>query len=152
MPEPPPQQGKEEVYPAFLDELAEVLALAKERGGAAATSKSATYPALLHLAEERVEAGRLKYGTMLMTGNGRNALRDAWEECFDQCKYLKQALMEGYPEVAYLLKRSLWSLFDLTRLLMWQDPELAKRCGYVHPKRGKAARVEFPDYLKGMGS
>jgi hypothetical protein len=86
---------------------------------------------------------------MLMTGNGRNALRDAWEECFDQCKYLKQALMEGYPEVAYLLKRSLWSLFDLTRLLMWQDPELAK-LRLRSPEEGQGeARVEFPDYLKG---
>jgi len=42
----------------------------------------------------RTEAGTRKYGTPLMTHNGRNALIDAYQEALDLCVYLKQAIME----------------------------------------------------------
>jgi len=39
-------------------------------------------------------AGTRKYGTPLMTYNGRDALVDVYQECLDQAQYLKQAIME----------------------------------------------------------
>jgi hypothetical protein len=44
--------------------------------------------------EELCERRRQKYGTHLQPHNGRDALRDAYEEALDQALYLKQALME----------------------------------------------------------
>ena len=38
--------------------------------------------------------GRRTYGTSLFAHNGRNALRDAYEEALDLAVYLKQALVE----------------------------------------------------------
>lgn len=38
--------------------------------------------------------GLAKYGTPLQPGNGRDALRDAFEEALDLCCYLAQALAE----------------------------------------------------------
>ena len=42
----------------------------------------------------RSEVGRLKYGEVLTTNNGRNMLRDAYEEALDLTQYLKGELME----------------------------------------------------------
>ena len=42
----------------------------------------------------REELGRAKYGTALQAHNGRDALRDAYEEALDLCCYLRQALAE----------------------------------------------------------
>jgi NTP pyrophosphatase (non-canonical NTP hydrolase) len=42
----------------------------------------------------RADSGHEKYGTMLRTGNGRDALMDAYQECLDMGMYLKQAIME----------------------------------------------------------
>lgn len=42
----------------------------------------------------RADFGKDKYGTFLRTGNGRNALVDAYQEALDLCMYLKQLLME----------------------------------------------------------
>jgi hypothetical protein len=42
----------------------------------------------------RREQGTRKYGTELRTGNGRDALVDAYQEALDLVMYLKQALME----------------------------------------------------------
>ena len=36
-----------------------------------------------------------EYGEPLTTGNGRDALRDAYEEALDLCLYLRQALEES---------------------------------------------------------
>lgn len=38
--------------------------------------------------------GRKKYGTPLQANNGRDALRDAYEEALDLCVYLRQAIEE----------------------------------------------------------
>ena len=43
---------------------------------------------------QRAELGRERYGTYLRTNNGRDALRDAYEEALDLCMYLKQMMME----------------------------------------------------------
>ena len=44
--------------------------------------------------QERAEFGLKKYGTKLMTHNGRDALVDALQEAYDLSMYLKQALLE----------------------------------------------------------
>lgn len=42
----------------------------------------------------RKEMGLLKYGVALQPHNGRDSLKDAYEEAVDLCKYLRQALYE----------------------------------------------------------
>lgn len=49
---------------------------------------------VLDALEQRAKAGYEKYGTPLMTFNGRDALQDAFEEALDLCMYLAQALLE----------------------------------------------------------
>lgn len=44
--------------------------------------------------EVRRAFGSEKYGTPLLTHNGRDALVDAYQEALDLCLYLKQALLE----------------------------------------------------------
>lgn len=44
--------------------------------------------------QERAEVGREKYGTYLMTNNGRNPLWDAYQEALDLAMYLRQKLLE----------------------------------------------------------
>lgn len=44
--------------------------------------------------QSRKELGLAKYGTILQAGNGRNALKDAYEEVLDLAMYLKQKLEE----------------------------------------------------------
>jgi hypothetical protein len=43
---------------------------------------------------QRDQVGRARYGTPLQPHNGRDALRDAYEEALDQAVYLRQALYE----------------------------------------------------------
>ncbi len=43
---------------------------------------------------ERVAAGEAKYGTKLMTHNGRDPLWDAYQEALDLVFYLRQAILE----------------------------------------------------------
>lgn len=58
---------------------------------------------------ERRELGIARYGTALQPNNGRDALRDAYEEAIDLCMYLKQLIVErqmsrgfaGPLEIAY---------------------------------------------------
>lgn len=51
--------------------------------------------------------GLEKYGTLLQPFNGRNALKDAYEEVLDLAVYLRQKLyeMEPLPQRPELLKR-----------------------------------------------
>lgn len=44
--------------------------------------------------QNRKRIGIQRYGTPLQPHNGRDALRDAYEEAVDLACYLKQALME----------------------------------------------------------
>ena len=44
--------------------------------------------------QARADVGRIKYGTMLEAGNGRDALMDAYQEALDLCMYLRQVLAE----------------------------------------------------------
>lgn len=42
----------------------------------------------------RDKLGRQRYGVPLQANNGRDALRDAYEEALDLCAYLRQAIAE----------------------------------------------------------
>jgi hypothetical protein len=44
--------------------------------------------------QARKQVGIVRYGTPLQPHNGRDALRDAYEEALDLACYLKQALLE----------------------------------------------------------
>ncbi len=50
--------------------------------------------ALIEDLRARTALGIQRYGRPLETFNGRDALKDALEECLDLAQYLKQALME----------------------------------------------------------
>ena len=52
------------------------------------------YVELIKDIETRAGVGHERYGTYLMTNNGRDALVDAYQEAIDLCLYLKQLLME----------------------------------------------------------
>src|SRR5215217_3039422 len=51
-------------------------------------------PRVIQDLRDKSEAGVEKYGVPLHTYNGRNPLRDAYQEALDLAQYLKQALME----------------------------------------------------------
>lgn len=51
-------------------------------------------PIVLRDIQERIDAGYVKYKTKLMTGNGRDALWDAYQEAIDLVMYLRQAILE----------------------------------------------------------
>lgn len=50
--------------------------------------------------ERRKAIGLAKYGKLLHPFNGRDALRDAYEEALDLQNYLRQAIEEGRDVVA----------------------------------------------------
>ena len=43
---------------------------------------------------DRSEIGKKKYGTVLESNNGRDALMDAYQEALDLCMYLRQVIEE----------------------------------------------------------
>lgn len=51
-------------------------------------------PLVIHDMKQRGEMGMKKYGRPLTANNGRDALRDAYEEAMDLCQYLRQAIEE----------------------------------------------------------
>lgn len=51
-------------------------------------------PHLRRYLAERSDLGRQRYGIALHAHNGRDALRDAFEEAVDLVQYLAQALLE----------------------------------------------------------
>jgi hypothetical protein len=58
----------------------------------------------------REEIGRQRYGTALQPHNGRDALRDAYEEALDLACYLRQAIAEREPApVAEHYETSSWT-------------------------------------------
>lgn len=70
----------------------------------------------------RDQVGRKRYGTPLQAGNGRDALRDAYEESLDLCVYLRQAIAErdGPPECGHdsqSARNGCWVCNDCTAIL-----------------------------------
>lgn len=54
----------------------------------------ALWPLVISDMAQRDDTGRRRYGTPLQPFNGRDSLRDAYEEALDLCVYLRQALYE----------------------------------------------------------
>lgn len=59
---------------------------------------------LIEALKERMEYGRKKYGRPLETENGRDPLRDAWEEMLDLMLYFTQFVLEQGAELPGLEK------------------------------------------------
>lgn len=56
--------------------------------------KTVVYEYALKDIGERVEMGKIKYGTPLKTQNGRDALYDCYQELIDALLYIRQELLE----------------------------------------------------------
>lgn len=56
--------------------------------------RPAVWPLVIMDMARRDHVGRARYGVQLQPHNGRDALRDAYEEALDLCAYLRQAIME----------------------------------------------------------
>jgi hypothetical protein len=59
-----------------------------------ATQHPAIWPLVIKEMHARDQLGRERYGVPLQPYNGRDALRDAYEEALDLCAYLRQAIYE----------------------------------------------------------
>jgi hypothetical protein len=57
-------------------------------------SKPAVWPLVIVDMCERDRVGRARYGTPLQPHNGRDALKDAYQEALDLAAYLRQAIHE----------------------------------------------------------
>lgn len=58
--------------------------------------RPAVWPLVIADIHRRDAVGRKRYGTPLQPHNGRDALRDAYEEALDLCVYLRQVIFERY--------------------------------------------------------
>jgi len=54
----------------------------------------AVWPLVVDDMQKRNDLGKAKYGTPLQPFNGRDVLRDAYEEALDLAVYLRQAIYE----------------------------------------------------------
>lgn len=54
----------------------------------------AIWPVVIMDMANRDQVGRARYGVPLQPHNGRDALRDAYEEALDLCAYLRSAIFE----------------------------------------------------------
>lgn len=61
--------------------------------------KQSVTDALLRALAERRQYGVTKYGRELETHNGRDALKDAWEEAVDLTVYLTQLRLERGDDI-----------------------------------------------------
>lgn len=75
--------------------------------------------ALLSAVQERKAYGIKKYGKPLQTHNGRDALKDAWEESLDLTSYVLQMNLEeaedGDPYLGGLFEQAFYLLVLLTQ-------------------------------------
>lgn len=96
-PEPSPQpNGKPSVWEAVIEDTKRFYSMFSCLG-----NYDRRIDGLLSDMKLRDKQGREKYGTPLQPFNGRNALRDAYQEALDLCVYLKQKIIEGphSPEI-----------------------------------------------------
>lgn len=60
----------------------------------APNDRPAVWPLVIMDMANRDQVGRARYGVPLQPHNGRDALRDAYEEALDLCAHLRQAIFE----------------------------------------------------------
>ena len=76
---------------------------------------------------DRAEMGKQKYGTYLMSHNGRDPLWDALQETYDLVMYLKQEVIERDSK-----ERALWQVHALLVGSQHRDAEdIAKAAGLL---------------------
>ena len=75
-------------------EIEDVAGRHVEQPAPAANDRPAVWPLVIMDMAARDQVGRARYGVPLQPHNGRDALRDAYEEALDLCAYLRQAIME----------------------------------------------------------
>ena len=75
-------------------EVEEVAGRHVEQPAPVANDQPAVWPLVIMDMAARDQVGRARYGVPLQPHNGRDALRDAYEESLDLCAYLRQAIME----------------------------------------------------------
>lgn len=97
-PEPAPTIGETVVYELVIADLKQHF-LRRPRG-----LSWSDFEMLKNDLLERVQMGHKKYGTYLMTFNGRKPLIDAYQEIQDFLMYLRQAIEEG---------SNLWFMYDV---------------------------------------
>lgn len=96
----------------------------------------------------RAHVGKEKYGTFLMTNNGRNPLVDAYQEALDLVVYLKQALLEqdeknNVPDLYTVVWKS-GSVSVLSKLELEQlNPMLKVQINFFTP--GAIVRYEITE-------
>jgi len=79
----------------------------------------AGFTQLIEDMRSRDRFGREKYGVPLQPFNGRNPIRDAYQEALDLCVYMKQAMVED-PQNQFLFfqyYQTLDLLFNLSRYM-----------------------------------
>lgn len=74
-------------------------------------------PGLADDLRARAEMGKDRYGTLLMTHNGRDAIMDCYQECLDALMYITQAKLELPSEESQRLSKVRTHLFIATRWL-----------------------------------
>lgn len=88
-PEPPPVKNEHpELWPMLIAELSEMEKIAGTIGGIVIN-------AVIEDAKERHSQGVKKYGVALQPFNGRDALKDAYQEALDMLAYTRQVSFEA---------------------------------------------------------
>jgi hypothetical protein len=57
--------------------------------------------------DKREAVGIVRYGVSLQVHNGRDPIRDAYEEVLDLCQYLRQAMARGNAEMRHMYQQAL---------------------------------------------
>lgn len=76
------------------NELETVAGRHVEQPAPVANDRAAVWPLVIMDMASRDQVGRARYGVPLQPHNGRDALRDAYEEVLDQAAYIKTAMIE----------------------------------------------------------
>lgn len=90
-PEPAPTGNGAPVWPLVIGDLSNAVHRSN-------TSDSRTDLIVFKMMDDMIERdqqGRAKYGTPLRTNNGRDVLKDAYQESLDLVVYLRQGVEEG---------------------------------------------------------
>jgi hypothetical protein len=97
--------------------------------------------------EARELVGIERYGTPLQPFNGRDAVRDAYEEALDLACYLKQAIVEGHVELEQLysdaviacaaLRHALGESRVITENDLWEDPDVVRAKAFAYAQTGR---------------
>lgn len=76
------------------DDLAHICGDHREQPAPTPNEKPAMWPLVVSDMRKRDNLGRQRYGTPLQPFNGRDTLRDAYEEALDLAVYLRTAIYE----------------------------------------------------------